>query len=211
MSRANNLTVDLVLNRAKAYVNDETVECSFAIDDGRISRIGKETNMPSSDVRNDLSGLLVVPGLIDAHVHLRDEGKAYKEDFFSGTAAAAAGGFTTVLDMPNNKPVTMSAETMRHRMTTAENKILVDVGFFSEFPSDPGEMARIVKEGAIAFKLYMTEQVGGLNIDDDEALLRAVDAVRKLETLVAVHAEDRKSLDVAVRKLKQASRNDITA
>ena len=52
------------------------------------------------------------PGLIDEHVHLRDEGKAYKEDFQTGTAAAAAGGFTTVLDMPNNEPVTMSVDAL---------------------------------------------------------------------------------------------------
>jgi dihydroorotase len=211
MSRLNRLTVDLVLNHAKAYVNNETVECSLAIDDGRIFRIGKETIMPNSDVRNDLSGLLILPGLIDAHVHLRDEGKAYKEDFLSGTAAAAAGGFTTVLDMPNNEPVTMSTETIRSRMTIAKTKILVDVGFFSEFPNDLDEMTRMVKEGAIAFKLYMTERVGGLNIDDDAALLRAFDTVRKLETLVAVHAEDRGSLDGVVRKLEQAGRNDINA
>jgi dihydroorotase len=211
MSRANNLIVDLVLTRAKAYMNNETVDCSLAVDDGKISRIGKETSMPKSDVRNDLSGLLVLPGLIDAHVHLRDEGKAYKEDFFSGTAAAAAGGFTTVLDMPNNKPVTMSAETMKRRMTAAKNKILVDVGFFSEFPDNLSEMTKIVEEGAIAFKLYMTEQVGGLNIDDDAALHEAFRAIRKLGRLVCVHSEDRESLDSAVTKLKEAGHNDIDA
>ena len=64
--------------------------------------------MPNADEKTDLHNLLVLPGLIDEHVHLRDEGRAYKEDFTSGTSAAAAGGFTTVLDMPNNDPVTMS-------------------------------------------------------------------------------------------------------
>ena len=57
--------------------------------------------------------MLVLPGVIDSHVHLRDEEKAYKETFMTGTAAAAAGGVTTVLDMPNNSPVTMSAEALR--------------------------------------------------------------------------------------------------
>ena len=55
--------------------------------------------MPKADEKTDLHNMLVLPGLIDEHVHLRDEGKAYKEDFTSGTAAAAAGGFTTVLDL----------------------------------------------------------------------------------------------------------------
>ena len=80
--------------------------------------------------------------MIDEHVHLRDEGKAYKEDFQTGTAAAAAGGFTTVLDMPNNEPVTMSLETLRNRMAIAERKILVNVGFYSEFPKKLAELNR---------------------------------------------------------------------
>ncbi len=94
------LIVDSVLVNAKAYLNKEIVDCSIAIEDGKIFKIGKETQMPKADEKLNLGNLLVLPGLIDAHVHLRDEGKAYKEDFYTGTAAAAAGGVTTVLDMP---------------------------------------------------------------------------------------------------------------
>ncbi|MGA9388607.1 MAG: amidohydrolase family protein, partial [Candidatus Bathyarchaeia archaeon] len=205
------MTVDLVLTRAKAYLENEIVDCSLAIDDGRILKIGKESIMPKATSKRDLGNLLVLPGLIDAHVHLRDEGKAYKEDFCSGTAAAAAGGFTTVLDMPNNDPVTMSAETLRGRMAIAESTILVNVGFYSEFPNCLSEMEKIVEEGAIAFKLYMTEQVGGLDIDDDAALLKAFEAVKKLRTLAAVHAEDKECLDRATDELKRVGRNDIDA
>src|SRR5512137_1733846 len=122
--------------------------------------------MPSTDEKTNLHNLLVLPGLIDEHVHLRDEGKAYKEDFISGTAAAAAGGFTTVLDMPNNDLVTMSAGTLRNRMEIAQTKILTNVGFYSEFPKNLTETAAIVAEGAIGFKLFMGSEVGGLKIDD---------------------------------------------
>ncbi len=205
------MTVDLVLTCAKAYLKNEIVDCSLAIHEGKILKIGKETTMPKADTKEDLNNLLVLPGLIDAHVHLRDEGKAYKEDFYSGTAAAVAGGFTTVLDMPNNNPVTMSAETLRRRMAIAESKILVNVGFYSEFPNRLSEMEKIVEEGAIAFKLYMTEQVGGLNIDDDAAMLKAFETIKKLRTLVAVHPEDKKYLDSAIHELKRVGRNDIEA
>jgi dihydroorotase len=205
------LTIDLVLTCTKAYLKNEIVDCSLAIDEGKILKIGKETTMPKTAMKMDLDNLLVLPGLIDAHVHLRDEGKAYKEDFFSGTAAAAAGGFTTVLDMPNNDPVTMSAEALKHRMAVAASKILVNVGFYSEFPKHLTEMEKIVEEGAIAFKLYMTEQVGGLNINDDATLLEAFEAIKKLGTLVAVHAEDKESLDSAINELKRVGRNDIDA
>jgi dihydroorotase len=205
------LTVDLVLSDAKAYVNKNIVDCSIAISAGKILRIGKQSNMPEADTKTNLKNLLVLPGLIDAHVHLRDERKAYKEDFYTGTAAAAAGGITTVLDMPNNDPVTMTQQALRNRMTTAKNKIFVNVGFFSEFPTVMKQIQSIVEEGAIAFKLYMTEQVGGLNIDDDRALLEAFRTVRRLRTLLAVHAEDRATLKRAEEESRRENRNDIEA
>jgi dihydroorotase len=205
------LIVDLVLNNTKAYINKEIVDCSLAINQGKISKIDKETNMPKAETKIDLKNLLVLPGLIDAHVHLRDEGKAYKEDFYSGTAAAAAGGITTVLDMPNNDPVTMSAETLRNRIENAREKILVNVGFYSEFPRNMKEIENIVEEGAMAFKLFMTEQVGGLNIDDDHALLEAFKIVSGLKVSVAVHAEDKATLKETEDDVKRASFNDIEA
>jgi len=201
----------MVLNNAKAYINKEIVDCSLAIYKGKIFKIGKETSMPTAQTKINLENLLVLPGLIDVHVHLRDEGKAYKEDFYSGTAAAAAGGITTVLDMPNNDPATMSAKTLRNRIENAKNKILVNVGFYSEFPRNMKEIEDIVEEGAMAFKLFMTEQVGGLNIDDDHALLEAFKIVSGLKVLVAVHAEDKKTLKKAEDEFKHANRNDIEA
>lgn len=205
------MTVDLVLGNAKAYINSEVMDCSFAIDDGLIFRIGKEPRMPKAVMRIDMKNLLVLPGLIDVHVHLRDERESYKEDFFSGTAAAAVGGITTVLDMPNNDPVTMSAETLRSRMEKAKKKILVNVGFFSEFPRALKEVKGIAKEGAIGFKLFMNKQIGGLDIDDDLSLQEAFRIVSKLKTIVAVHAEDRKVLEENEYELKRSNRNDIEA
>jgi len=201
----------LVMNNAKAYVNKEIVDCSLAINQDRIFKIGKETNMPKADKKIDLKNLLVLPGLIDAHVHLRGQGKAYKEDFYSGTAAAAAGGITTVLDMPNNNPVTMSTETLRNRIENADKEVLVNVGFYSEFPRNMIEIRGIVEEGAMAFKLFMTEHVGGLNIDDDHALLEAFKIVSRLKVSVAVHAEDKATLEETKQRAKRVNFNDIQA
>jgi dihydroorotase len=205
------LIVDSVLTNAKAYLNKEIVDCSIAIENGKIFKIGKATQMPKADETINLKNLLVLPGLIDVHVHLRDEGKAYKEDFYTGTAAAAAGGMTTVLDMPNNAPVTMSAETLKNRMRIAERKVLVHVGFYSEFPKDLDEVKDIVAQGAIAFKLFMACQVGGLNIDDDKALQDALKKVGDLGVPVALHAEDKASLMSNQEEMKQAKRHDAAA
>ena len=200
------MIVDSVLANAKAYLNGQIIDCSLAIEEGKIFKIGKETQMPNADQKTNLKNLLVLPGLIDEHVHLRDEGKAYKEDFQTGTAAAAAGGFTTVLDMPNNEPVTMSMETLRNRMRIAERKVLVNVGFYSEFPKKLAEAKDIVSEGAIGFKLFMGCQIGGLNVDDDQALQDAFKEVAELNVPVAVHAEDKALLVANEEKLKQAKK-----
>jgi len=205
------LIVDSVLTNTKAYLNKEIVDCSLAIENGRIFKIGKEAQMPKADEKINLRNLLVLPGLIDVHVHLRDEGKAYKEDFYTGTAAAAAGGMTTVLDMPNNAPVTMSAETLKNRMQIAERKVLVNVGFYSEFPTDLNEVTDIVAQGAVAFKLFMACQVGGLNIDDDKALQEAFRKVGESGVPVAVHAEDKASLMANEERLKRAKRHNAAA
>jgi dihydroorotase len=201
------LIVDSVLTNAKAYLGRQIVDCSIAIEEGKIQKIGKETQMPSADEKMDLHNMLVLPGLIDEHVHLRDEGREYKEDFASGTAAAAAGGFTTVLDMPNNDPVTMSVQTLQNRMVVAQRKLLVNVGFYSEFPQKLAEAADIVAEGAVGFKFFMGSQIGGLNIDDDQALQDGCTEVAKLEVPLAVHAEDRAMLAANEEKLKQTPKN----
>jgi dihydroorotase len=195
--------VDAVLINAKACLSGQIVDCSIAIEEGKIQKIGKETQMPRADEKTDLHNLLVLPGLIDEHVHLRDEGQAYKEDFASGTAAAASGGFTTVLDMPNNDPVTMSGQTLRSRMLTAQRKILVNVGFYSEFPRKLPEIQYIVAEGAVGFKLFMMSQVGGLNIDDDQGIQNGFGEAAKLNVPVAIHAEDNMTLVANMKKLKQ--------
>ena len=200
-----------MLANAKAYLDKEIVDCCIAIEDGRIFKIGKESQMPKADEKLDLRNLLVLPGLIDAHVHLRDEGKAYKEDFYTGTAAAAAGGITTVLDMPNNSPVTMSAEALKNRMQIAEKKVLVNVGFYSEFPTNLNSLKDIVTQGAVAFKLFMAASIGGLNVDDDKALQEAFSKVGELCVPVAVHAEDKALLRANEERLKRANRHDADA
>ena len=205
------MIVDSVLTNAKAYINQEIVQCSIAIDNGKIFKISKETHMPKSDKKIDLKNFLVLPGLIDPHVHLRDEGKSYKEDFYTGTAAAAAGGFTTVLDMPNNFPVTCSRETLKNRIKLAENRILVNVGFYSEFPRDLIELPEIVNEGAIAFKLFLAHQIGGLSIDVDLSLQEALTKVNELDMPFAVHAEDKNLLLLNEKKLKNSNKNDSKA
>ncbi|MGQ9460846.1 MAG: dihydroorotase [Candidatus Bathyarchaeaceae archaeon] len=205
------MSVDMVLLNAKVYTHGRLVEAGLAIDEGRIYKIAKETNLPPASKKLDLKGNLILPGLIDSHVHLRDQQLAYKEDFFTGTAAAAAGGITLTIDMPNNKPVTMDSESLRKRMRLAEKRVVVNVAFYSAFPQSLEEVPSILEEGAVAFKLYLSEKIGGLNIDDDEMLLHAFNKVAKMGVPIAVHAEDRETLENARREMEKAGRKNMEA
>mgnify|MGYP006266616397 CR=1 FL=1 len=139
------MPVDTVLYNAKIYTRGRIVEAGLAIDEGRILKITKETNLPPASTKINLKGHVTLPGLIDSHVHLRNQQLAYKEDFFSGTAAAAAGGVTLTMDMPNNKPVTMDSISLRERMKQAETRVVVNVSFYSAFPQKLEEIHSIVK------------------------------------------------------------------
>jgi dihydroorotase len=202
----------MVLLNTKVYAHGRLVEAGLAIDGGRIYKIAKETNLPQASKKLNLKGNIALPGLIDSHVHLRDQQLAYKEDFFTGTTAAAAGGITLTIDMPNNKPVTMDSESLRKRMKLAEKRVVVNVAFYSAFPQILEEVPSIVKEGgAIAFKLYMSQKIGGIDIDNDEMLLYALNKVAEIGVPIAVHAEDRETIENMKRKMEKAGRKDVEA
>lgn len=108
---------------------------------------------------------LILPGLIDPHVHLRDPGQTYKEDFYTGTSAALAGGFTTILDMPNNKTPIATLSKLNEKIKIARKKIVCDVGFyFSSLGNNVNEFQR-VKNKVLGLKLYLNETTGNLLID----------------------------------------------
>ncbi len=201
----------MILYNAKVFVKEGFVEAGIAIENGRIARIAKQTNLPTAATRIDLKGNLALPGLIDSHVHLRDQQLGYKEDFQSGTCAAAAGGITTVVDMPNNEPVTMSLETLKERMRLAESCVLVNVAFYSALPTQIEEIPRIVDTGAVGFKVYFNQQLGGVNVDDDAALIRAFKVVSQKKVPIAVHAEDRLTIENIKRELMEHGRRDLNA
>jgi dihydroorotase len=203
--------VDLVLYNGKIYTSEGFVEAGIAVENGLIHKIAKETSLPKASSKLNLKGNLVLPGLIDPHVHLRDQERAYKEDFSTGTAAAAAGGFSLVIDMPNNHPVTMTARSLRERMKLAGSRALVNVAFYSAFPETMKEIKEIVNEGAVAFKLFLLGKIGGLNIDRDDEVLQAFEEAKKSKVPVAVHAEDKTTYERRLKRLLAKNRRDIDA
>ena len=98
------MTADLILKGGKVVSPDAIIDAAVAIKDGKILAVGAVDAMPDARETVDVSGKHVLPGAIDVHVHFRDPGYPHKEDFESGTRAAAFGGVTTVFDMPNTVP-----------------------------------------------------------------------------------------------------------
>jgi carbamoyl-phosphate synthase/aspartate carbamoyltransferase/dihydroorotase len=134
--------------------------------------------------------LLKLPGLIDPHVHLREPGLTHKEDFFTGTCAALAGGFTTVLDMPNTRPPTSTPQRLIDKIRLASAKAVCDVGFFIAATNDtPPEVAAQAGSRAIGMKIYVSETFGSLRIED-LSTLAGYFAAWPGPGPIAVHAED---------------------
>lgn len=205
------LTIDTILCNAKVYYCGDLIEGGIAIDDGKIVKIAKRINLPISSQKIDLSGNIVLPGLIDIHVHLRDQDLAYKETFKTGTAAAAAGGVTSVIDMPNNNPVTMDSSAIKTRIKLAEKQVLVNVGFNSAFPVNLSEIPEIISSGAVGFKLYLSSKIGGINIDDDQLLFEAFEKVSENKVPILIHAEDCSMIQKEKVRFETMGRDDLSS
>ena len=176
--------LDLCLKNCK--ITSENSKCSVGVDDGKIVSI-KRIPM-NAEKTIDIDGNTILPGLIDAHVHMRDPGFTYKEDFRTGTAAAAAGGFTTILDMPNNIPPTNNVRAFNDKIKIAEAKSLVDFGFHAG-ADNPDQIEELVKLKPVSFKIFM-------DLFDDDYLMNMFGEISKLQeitgskTIVSLHAED---------------------
>ncbi|MEJ2242455.1 MAG: dihydroorotase family protein, partial [Candidatus Bathyarchaeota archaeon] len=205
------MTVDAILVNAKIFIHGSVFEGGLAIDEGKIVKVAKASNLPNASSRVNIEGNLILPGLIDAHVHLRDQKLAYKESFATGTAAAVAGGVTCVIDMPNNKPITKDLFSFRTRMQFAKKRIFTNVAFNSAFPEKIQEITEIVKAGAVGFKVYLSHNVGGINVNDDEALQLALNEAANCGVPVAVHAEDNRLLTERKMEVKSLDLKDFKA
>lgn len=139
----------------------------------------------------DANGYHILPGLIDAHVHLRDPGATPKEDFATGTRAALAGGVTTLLDMPNNPQPTTTREALAEKHALAQAKAVCDFGFFVGATAENAgwEMS---DWDAVGVKLYMGVTTGDLLVTDFDSTYRHFSAAHHLP--IVVHAEDNAAL-----------------
>ncbi len=132
--------------------------------------------------------ILTLPGLIDPHVHLRDPGQTHKEDFYSGTSAALAGGYTTVLDMPNNAEPITTLERLEAKIASAKKQTVADIGFnFGTLGDNFDEFTKVIDKVS-GLKIYMNVTTGNFKIDANK-LIEIYRAWPGSKTIL-LHAED---------------------
>ena len=148
--------------------------------------------------------MIKLPGLIDVHVHLRDPGQTHKEDLNSGTRAALAGGFTTVVDMPNNAEPIISIEALKNKIEIAQSKAVSNIGFHYGSLGENLDTFEEAAELAIGLKLYLNNTTGGYMLDP--AFLKKIYAAWPEKRPVLLHAEE-DFIDVAIESLKDAKRH----
>ncbi|MBI1249155.1 dihydroorotase [bacterium] len=183
-----------LIKNATVVLPDGPQKTSVLIDGAQIADID-----PAESVKVDETvyayGMTLLPGVIDAHVHMRDPGLTSKEDLRSGSRACAKGGITTFLDMPNTIPGTVSQKLLEEKLTLAANKSIVNYGFFiGATLQNMEELKTATRTPGI--KIYMGSSTGDMALTDP-GLLEAIFAETKLP--IAVHAED----ESIIEKMKQ--------
>jgi len=194
-----------LIHNCRLYVDGKIIEnCFVLLDDSFIRDFGIENGMKAPhDVKYNAEGRLILPGIIDAHVHLRDQLLSYKEDFRSGTASAVLGGVTSVIDMPNNLPPTDDPIKLKNRMDLARGKILANVGFTCKPSIDYAVNEELIKQGAIAFKAFIYEY-----IDDDvdlNLLDKIMNVIARTGRKLMLHCNIKTSYEEVLNLVKKKS------
>jgi allantoinase len=153
----------LLIVRSRRVVTQEGVrEASVLIRDGIITEIvprvnGAPGNFPQDAVVEDVGDSVVMPGLVDTHVHINEPGRTEWEGFETATRAAAAGGFTTLVDMPlNSSPVTTTPRAFEKKLEAAGKKLFVDCGFYAGLvPGNTGELEALLGAGVLGVKAFL--------------------------------------------------------
>lgn len=187
--------VDLVLKGGRVVTPSGIISADLSISEGRIDSIGLPGSATGTKIV-DVDGATIIPGGIDTHTHLREPGYTHKEDITTGTRAAAAGGYTTVVGMPNVDPPTNTLETYRDALALYREKSLVDFNH-NPSPTKPSEVESLAAEGALGFKIYMIADTGrdyphipGIGVHHHGHLLEIAEAVAATGRALMVHPHD---------------------
>lgn len=201
--RGGTLVTETALVRADLRVRGE-----------RIVGIEMDTGAHGADRVIDATGLLVLPGGVDAHTHARDPDDPLIEGFHTATMAAAAGGITTIIEMPQATPLAATGEAFRVRRNAAERNAVIDVAMYGAVvggATTPDDLDAMRDAGAIAFKAFMVGGSAGMVPVSDADILRTLEALRDTGMIFTVHAENADLVADGIRRMRAAGQVDPLA
>jgi allantoinase len=187
----------LVVRAASALIDGEIRSVDIGVADGRVAAISND-RLHGDTVVVLSDDEVLIPGIVDSHVHVNEPGRTEWEGFASATRAAAAGGVTTIIDMPlNSIPATTTVEALEAKRAVATQKALVDVGFWGgAVPQNLGRLRELHTAGVFGFKAFLAPSgVDEFDHLDAGQLERALEEIAGFGGLLIVHAEDPSVLD----------------
>ena len=191
-----------IVNEGEQYIG------SVLIEDNRIATIirGSEIVDITADHIIDAKGQYLIPGCIDDHVHFRDPGLTHKADMHTESRAAARGGITSVMDMPNCNPQTTTIDSLEAKFADAKEKCLVNHSFYLGATTDNiEEVRRVDPKTVCGVKLFMGSSTGGMLVDQDER----IEAIfSESPNIIALHCEDQNIISANTAKYKEETASD---
>jgi allantoinase len=183
---------DLVIRGGTVVTSSSTGLADVAVTDGRITAVGRNLAADAEE-EIDASGLHVFPGGIDSHVHFNEPGRTEWEAIANGSAALAAGGYSSFVDMPlNNLPVTIDGRAFDLKLEAAKRSSAVDFGFWGGLvPGNLDRLAELANRGVIGFKAFMCPSgIDEFPACDERTLREGMKRIAELGSILLVHAED---------------------
>ncbi len=195
---------DLIIRSKRVVLEEGIRPASVHITGGKIDRIGEWDDIYDDLTLTDAGDEVVMPGNVDAHVHVNEPGRTEWEGYATATRAAAAGGVTTIVDMPlNSIPPTTTLAGFEDKLVAAKGKCTVDVAFWGGVvPGNTSELAKLVERGVRGFKCFLIHS----GVDEfphvtEPDLLIAMPELARLDTVLLVHAEVSGPIDEAAASL----------
>lgn len=181
-------TFDVILRHGQIVTAAGIVATDMGLRDGKIAALGSLGNAVAAKII-DIAHCHVLPGVIDTQVHFREPGLTHKEDLATGTLAAILGGVTTVFEMPNTQPLTLTAALLQDKLDRCVGRASCHYAFFiGGSKENAGQLSQLeFHAGCPGVKIFMGSSTGSLLVEDDSVLLQILKNGKKR---VAVHAED---------------------
>ncbi len=207
-------TIDLVIKNGDVLTPQGLKRMGVAVHEGRIFAMDIEQNLPKGAEEIDASGKVLIPGFIDTHVHFREPGYTYKEDWESGSKAAAAGGVTMVVGIPNTDPPPRTLELYKKQIEIAKSKSVVDFNHWA-MPTILDQIQKIATSGTVGFKFFMKSAHypygSEIAIVDDAQILNTLKEISKTGLPVLFHPHNQSIWEYKVKKWTEEGRIDLMA